>query len=218
METAQPTGSRALYYGFSPTHDTWFQKGTSWHVVNDELPKVMHDVDLGLPSPISLVTDNVFEGHAILIWSYSQDSAGDVVLLAYDPNEPNGDDVEIIFNIANPDQTISFDWGFVQQNAGNTDWRAFFRAAYTNDLLGAAAVAALGTRPEALGELQPLAPSWHAWETFGVPPFGVDLQSVYGTGYVEGLQLLDPLGTAPATSPAVCSWVRVVWTCSFKMT
>ena len=50
----------------------------------------------------SLVTDNVFEGHAILIWSYSQDSAGDVVLLAYDPNEPNGDDVEIIFNICKP--------------------------------------------------------------------------------------------------------------------
>lgn len=207
-----------MYYSWAPTHNTglgsvlgWLigqTQGTSWSVVNNELPKVMQDVDSGTPSPLTLVTNNVLDAHSILIWGYSLDDSGNVVLLAYDPNEPDNDAAQITFNISNPDQTIAFDWGTVQTSAnGNPDWRAFFRATYvTNDILGAATFAAAGDPVANLGQLQPLAPAWNAWQSLGLPPTDLSLESPYSSGYTIGSMQLDPLGTAPATGPAACSW------------
>ena len=210
--------TKALWYAWAPTHNTVFgsvlswlgisiAQGTSWSVVNNELPAVMQDIDRGMPSPITLVTGNIGDEHCILIWSYLLDSSGEVTLLAYDPNEPNNDDVQITFNISNPDQTISFNWGTVSTSAqGNPDWRAFFRASYVGDLLGATTIGLAGDPVASLGQLQPLAPPWNAWQSLGLPPDSLSLESPYSSGYVPGSQPLDPLGTAPATSPAVCSW------------
>jgi hypothetical protein len=201
-----------MWFLIIPLHDTQLSgsfapHGVAWSMINQEIPAIMNDVNAGMLSPLSLVATDITSGHQVLVWGYDLDDSDNLTLWVYDPNEPNVDIASIQLNINDPGgQTLAINWGAVGAALSGTTFRGFFREAYsTSDALGVMLVAAVNVAPAFLGELQPLAPSWNAWESFGSPPGGVDLQSLYAT-YVAGSQALDPLGTSPATSPAVCSW------------
>ncbi len=195
-----------------PLHDTVFSgslapHGVSYYMLTEDVPSIMNDIDRGALSPLSLVASTMTSGHQVVAYKYFLDDADNLTLWVYDSNEPSVDTATISLNINDPGyHTLTINWGLVGANlSSSTVLRGFFRESFNTADLGASLIALAGQIPATLGQLQPLAPAWNAWQSFGFAPDDLCLQSPYAT-YVEGQQALDPLGFAPGTSPAVCSW------------
>src|SRR4051794_20300558 len=107
-----------------------FERGVMWHTINEELGKVVADLDAGHLSCIGLVCTsgiNPFalgKNHQVLAWRYER-SGSTIKVWVYDPNRPGGDDARLEFSPATPSKKCAVTFA-----NGSKNVRGFFRVGY----------------------------------------------------------------------------------------
>jgi hypothetical protein len=133
--------SRYIEYMSTLDHDTHFSRGIPSIIAGYEWPLIKADIDAGRVSPIGLVSGvwvwptNVAAKvgmlahcHQVAAYGYDIDSASNLKLLVYDPNDPLADDSTIEMNLGNPTHTTPIATPRITSHiAGNVTFRAFFR-------------------------------------------------------------------------------------------
>ncbi len=113
-----------------PPLNVTFERGVMWHTINEELGKVIADLDAGRLSCLGLVCTsgiNPFalgKNHQVLAWRYEK-VASTIKLWVYDPNRPGGDNARLEFSTVNPSKKTP-----IAFPNGSKNVRGFFRVAY----------------------------------------------------------------------------------------
>jgi MIR domain len=116
-----------------PPLDFTYERGIMWRTINDELGKILADLDAGRLSCLGLVCAtginpmDLGKCHQVLAWRY-ETSGDNLKLWVYDPNRPGGDNARLEFSRATPSKKTP-----IAFPNGSKAVRGFFRVAY--DLL-----------------------------------------------------------------------------------
>jgi hypothetical protein len=140
--------ARVVEWIHTPGHDviiSFFGAGLARRVIEQEWPKIKHDIDAGVPSPLNLVGGpergvadvagiiaSLHHCHQVLAYGYEVDSAKNLTLLVYDCNDPMNDNSRISLNIGgDPGHTVAIAAPAINANmSGGIDVRGFFRTSY----------------------------------------------------------------------------------------
>lgn len=121
-------------------------EGLARHVINEEWPNVMADIDSGKPSPLALVMnpacgigdipgsiDALRHCHQVLAYAYNLDNSNNLTLKVYDPNDPKDDNSTISLNISNTNANLVISAPAIEKNIEQPAYaiRGFFRSQYS---------------------------------------------------------------------------------------
>jgi hypothetical protein len=138
---SQSNALRYVDYMSTLDHDTWVSRGVPSLIAGYEWPQIKADIDAGRPSPVGLVggvwvwptntaakIDMLHHCHCVVAYGYDLDSASNLTLLVYDPNDPGADNSTIEMSLANPAHTTPISTPRITQKIeDHVTFRAFFK-------------------------------------------------------------------------------------------
>jgi hypothetical protein len=198
--------------------------GLSRRIVYEEWPAIKADIDVGRPSPLTLVMNPqcgfgdvpgiigaLHHCHQVLAYAYSLDDSNNLTLSVYDPDDPNDDGSTISCKLSDPHATIDIIAHAIGKTLSEVHAvRGFFRSDYsftspfTEILTG---FGNISSHPFWIGDF---IGSWHSQVLFYSPGDGHWWLGSYTNGQLQWSlisQTRNPAGIDFADTSKFPTWI-----------